>query len=78
MISIPVIDTDEVAEKCEKKLNKKKLKEELTKNLPNYIFPDNPFEPSSDKPIEKENLTVEELAAYHVKHYYTADTAKPF
>jgi hypothetical protein len=73
MISIQVIDLIAVAEKCEKKLNKKKLKEELTNNLLNYIFPDDPFEPSSDKPIEKENLTVKNLAVYHADKYYTAD-----
>lgn len=55
-------------------LDKEKLlhnKEYLTKMLFNeyYRFPDNPFEPSSNKPIDKDDLTVEALINHLNKTY---------
>ena len=50
-------------------------KETLTKMLfiKNYSFTDSPFEPSSDKPIDKDKLTLEELAGYLNETYQTCD-----
>lgn len=79
------IDDEEEKEKKEAKKEKEKEKGKIQQQLQEMLLKQNynftgssfesgsAFEPSSDKPIDEDKLTLEELSAYLVEKYKTCD-----